>query len=80
MMNTYETSTTVEPQGDIRVVGVPFAPGTEVEVTISPKRKSAAEFAAAWQRVCDELRRLPQFQALADDEIQREINEYRAAR
>jgi hypothetical protein len=42
-MKSYETSTTVEPQGDVRVVGVPFAPGTEVEVTISAKRKGAAE-------------------------------------
>jgi hypothetical protein len=36
-MNTYETSATVEDQGQVRVSGVPFAPGTEVEVTISPK-------------------------------------------
>jgi hypothetical protein len=36
-MKTYETSATVEDQGRVRVVGVPFAPGTEVEVTISPK-------------------------------------------
>jgi hypothetical protein len=79
-MNNYETSTTVQPQGDIRIVGVPFAPGTEVEVTIIPKRKSAAEFATAWQRVCDELRRLPQAQTLSDDELQQEINEYRAGR
>lgn len=35
-MTTYETSATVEAAGEVRVVGVPFAPGTEVEVTISP--------------------------------------------
>jgi hypothetical protein len=34
---SYETSATVEDHGQVRVVGVPFAPGTEVEVTISPK-------------------------------------------
>jgi hypothetical protein len=66
-MNTYATSTTVEPQGDIRVVGVPFAPGKEVDVTISPKRRSAEEFIAAWQRVCDQLRALPQAVTLTDD-------------
>ena len=32
-MNTFETFATVELHGEIRV-GVPFAPGTEVEVTI----------------------------------------------
>ena len=35
-MTTYETSAMVEAEGEVRVVGVPFAPGTEVEVTISP--------------------------------------------
>ena len=79
-MKAYETSTTVEPQGDIRVVGVPFAPGTEVEVTISPKRESAAEFAEAWQRICNDLRRLPQAGTLSDDDIQQEIDDYRAGR
>ena len=79
-MKSYETSTTVEPQGDVRVVGVPFAPGTEVEVTISAKRKTAGEFAEAWRRVTSELRRLPQSGSIADDEIQKEIDDYRAGR
>jgi hypothetical protein len=35
-MKSYETSATVEDQGQIRVGGVPFAPGTQVEVIISP--------------------------------------------
>ncbi len=35
-MTTYETSAMVQAEGEVRVVGVPFAPGTEVEVTISP--------------------------------------------
>jgi hypothetical protein len=38
-MRTFETTATVEEQGQVRVV-VPFAPGTEVEVTISPKVRS----------------------------------------
>ena len=39
-MNSYETSATVEDQGQVHLAGVPFAPGTEVEVTISPKVRS----------------------------------------
>ena len=39
-MNTFETSATVEDQGQLHLAGVPFAPGTEVEVTISPKVRS----------------------------------------
>lgn len=35
-MKTYETSATVEDQGQLHVAGVPFEPGTRVEVTITP--------------------------------------------
>lgn len=36
-MNAYETTTTVAEHGQVHVAGVPFAPGTEVEVTIRAK-------------------------------------------
>jgi hypothetical protein len=36
-MKTYETSATVEDQGQVRIAGVPFAPGTEVEVIMREK-------------------------------------------
>lgn len=36
-MNAYETTTTVADHGQVHVAGVPFAPGTEVEVTIRAK-------------------------------------------
>ena len=39
-MKAFETSATVGDQGQVRVGGVPFAPGTEVEVRISPKARS----------------------------------------
>ena len=44
-MNTYEITATVEDQGQIRVAGVPFAPGTEVTISIREKaeRDPAAE-------------------------------------
>jgi hypothetical protein len=46
-MNTYETSATVEDEGKIRVAGVPFAPGTRVEVTITPAQNGPAAPSAA---------------------------------
>lgn len=76
-MNTYETSATVRDQGEVRIAGVPFAPGTEVEVSISPKRRAAEEFAAAWRRVCAELRGRPGNQNITDEEIHEEIDRYR---
>jgi hypothetical protein len=36
-MNAFETSATVQEQGQVLVAGLPFAPGTEVEVTIREK-------------------------------------------
>jgi hypothetical protein len=36
-MSRFETSATVEEQGRVLIAGVPFAPGTEVDVRISPK-------------------------------------------
>jgi hypothetical protein len=39
-MKTYETFATVEDQGRVSLSGVPFAPGTEVEITISAKKAS----------------------------------------
>ncbi len=78
-MNIYETSATVEDQGRIHVAGVPFAPGTEVEVTISPKRRSGEEFAVAWRRICAELRGRPGLKDLTDENIREEIDRFRTA-
>ena len=46
-MKTYETFATVEAQGQVHVGGVPFAPGTEVEVTIKPAQDGGRASAAA---------------------------------
>lgn len=40
-MKTFETSSIVQGQGEVRVAGVPFAAGTEVDVTISPRTECA---------------------------------------
>lgn len=79
-MKAFETSATVQPQGDVRVAGVPFAPGTEVEILISPKRTNAAEFAQAWQRVTAELRQLAPTDSISDDDIKQEIDNHRSGR
>jgi len=46
-MNSYETTATVEAHGEVRLACVPFAPGTEVEVKISPKARIAEEATSA---------------------------------
>jgi hypothetical protein len=40
-MQAYETSARVEPNGQVHLAGVPFAPGTQVEVIVSPKCRGA---------------------------------------
>jgi hypothetical protein len=40
-MNTYETSATVQEQGQVVVADVPFEPGTRVEVTIKATENGA---------------------------------------
>jgi len=77
-MSSFETSATVQPQGQVVVGGVPFEPGTEVEVSINPKRASAQEFGAAWRRVCAELRGQPGIQNATDDDIRTEVERFRA--
>lgn len=45
-MNTYETTATVDAHGQVRLAGVPFEAGTEVEISISPKRQARDESVA----------------------------------
>lgn len=49
-MTTYETSAVVQEQGRILLVGVPFAPGTHVEVTVSPTPSTAPPVAPGVDR------------------------------
>jgi hypothetical protein len=61
-MRTFETDATVEEQGRVFVAGVPFAPGTEVEVAITPKvgteTEATAPNDAALARAHDRMREL----------------------
>ena len=79
-MNSFGTSATVQSTGEVIVAGVRFAPGTEVEVVVSPKRKSAAEFSQAWESICGQLRSAPQAASVSDEEVRQEIDDYRASR
>ena len=78
-MQAYETSSTVQPEGQLALVGIPFPPGTAVDVMITPKRASAADFAVRWREVTQQLRGKSAVE-MEDAEIQAEIDAYRARR
>lgn len=42
-MSAYEATATVEDHGDIRLTGLPFQPGTKVEVTVTPIHNGAGD-------------------------------------
>lgn len=46
-MNAFETSTIVGTGGEIHLAGLPFQPGAEVEVVISPKSNGSSATSAA---------------------------------
>jgi hypothetical protein len=75
-MNAYETSTTVESSGQIRLGNVPFAPGTEVEISISPKRGSSEDFGKRWNQLCQQMR--ARAGEVTDLEIESEVDAFRA--
>ena len=77
-MKTFETTTVVGPTGEVRVGGVPFSAGTEVDVVVSPKRVSGDEFRRNWEAVCTRLRKEPSVTPVSDAEIDAEIAEHRA--
>ena len=47
MIKSFETSATVEDHGQVRLIGVPFAPGTEVQVSICEKHDGNANASPA---------------------------------
>ena len=79
-MKAFEATAIVEPTGEIRVAGVPFSAGTEVDVIVSPKRQSGDDFRRNWEEVCRQLRSLPTTASVSDEEIQAEVAEHRARR
>ena len=46
-MNSFETSAIVGDQGQVRIAGVPFAKGTQVQISISPKVRTEPASAEA---------------------------------
>lgn len=79
-MNAITRKTTVQADGWLTVQAPPELQNQEVDVIILPSQPPASERIAAWQRVCHGIQSLPSSRDVTDDDIQREIDDYRAGR
>jgi hypothetical protein len=79
-MNTVTKKTKVEPDGWLRVQAPPELENQEVDVIIVPRRPPAAERVAGWRRLSEEIQNLPGSKEITDEDIQKEIDDYRAGR
>lgn len=50
-MKSFETSATVANHGEVRIAGVPFEPGTQVTVTLTPAKNGTQSLEAARVRM-----------------------------
>lgn len=78
-MNAITRKTTVQADGWLRVQAPPEFQNQEVDVIILPPRPPTSERVAAWQRICREIQSLPGSKDITDDDIQKEIDAYRAS-
>lgn len=79
-MNTVTKKTKVEPDGWLKVQAPPELENEEVDVIIVLKRPTASERLAAWQSLFEDTQSLPDLKEITEEEIQKEIDDYRAER
>ncbi len=79
-MNTVIKRTKVEPDGWLKVQAPSELENQEVDVIIVPRRRPAVERLAAWKQLCEEVQSLPASKEISDEDIQKEIDDYRAGR
>ncbi|HJP95588.1 MAG TPA: hypothetical protein VJ875_26810 [Pyrinomonadaceae bacterium] len=79
-MNTVTKKTKVEPDGWLKIQAPPEFENQEVDVIIIPQRPSALERVAAWRRLSEDVGNLSDSKEITDEEILKEIDDYRAGR
>jgi len=77
-MNTVTKKTSVEPDGWLKIQAPPELENQEVDVIIVPQRPPAEKRVAAWRRVCEEIQNPDGSKGITDEDIQKEIDDYRA--
>ena len=77
-MTTITRKAKVEPDGWLKVQASVELGNQDVDVIIVPRRRSASERVALWRQLCNEVQGLPGMSEITDDDIQKEIEDYRA--
>lgn len=79
-MNTLMKKTKVESDGWLKIQAPPELENQVVDVIIIPQRPSASERVSSWRRLTEEIDSLPNSEDITEEEIQKEIDDYRAGR
>ena len=77
-MTTITRKAKVEPDGWLKVQASVELGNQDVDVIIVPRRRSASERVALWRQLSNEVQGLPGMSEITDDDIQKEIEDYRA--
>jgi hypothetical protein len=79
-MNTLTKKTKVESDGWLKIQAPAELENQEVDVIIIPQRPTTAERVSAWRRLTEEIGSFGKSEDITDEEIQKEIDDYRAGR
>ena len=79
-MKTVTKKTIISPDGWLSIQAPAEFGNQEVDVIIIPRRPPAAERVAAWKRLCEEVQSLPGSKEITEEDIRKEIEDYRAGR
>jgi hypothetical protein len=79
-MNTVTKKIKVKAGGWLTIQAPPELENQEVEVIIIPQRANSSERVAAWRRLSQDAQDLTDSKNITEEEIQKEIDDYRAGR
>ncbi|WP_089726329.1 hypothetical protein [Candidatus Thiosymbion oneisti] len=78
-MNAYKTYVEVDPSGRVVLEHLPFRAGARVEVLVVDQSPEAGEV-ESWHALFRHIRSLPQSRSITDEDITKEIDDYRSGR
>lgn len=76
-MVAYEAHITITDPNKITLVDLPFRIGQQVKVVIEIEDKDRAERLRQWKQLFKEIQALPQVQDITEEDIAKEIEDYR---